>query len=87
MQTKKMSLANMQGKLSRMEMKNVLGGMNEGGNNCSNGSVISGPYDPQCTGGGTYVCGTRTPPGEAMLCDYCCCEGGRAIACDTQCAI
>jgi hypothetical protein len=31
MKTKKMSLANMQGKLSRAEMKNIMGGLRETG--------------------------------------------------------
>ena len=34
METKKMSLANIQGKLSRVEMKNIMAGLN-GGTTCS----------------------------------------------------
>jgi len=34
MQTKKMSLANIQGKLSRAEMKNIMAGSDSGGMSC-----------------------------------------------------
>jgi hypothetical protein len=47
MQTKKMSLANIQGKLSRSEMKNIMAGSDYGGGYC--GSVGSAQNCPPHT--------------------------------------
>jgi len=52
MQTKKMSLANIQGKLSRSEMKNIMAGGNTPGEGAKCGSA--------CSGACTYKCGTTT---------------------------
>ena len=46
MQTKKMSLANIQGKLSRTEMKNIMAGS---GTCCVRGYWNSGSYQQQCS--------------------------------------
>ncbi len=49
METKKMSLANIQGRLSRKEMKNIMAG--SGGAKCD--SLCSGPCTVTCPGGST----------------------------------
>ncbi len=52
----KMSLANMQGKMSRMEMKGIMAG--SGGATC--GSICTGPFD--CPSGDCCAdCGTSGP--------------------------
>ena len=60
MKTKKMSLANIQGKLSRTEMKNIMAG--SGGASCvQDGS--SCPFWAGCCNEclATFVCGTHKP--------------------------
>lgn len=57
MQTKKMSLASIQGKLSRAEMKNIMAGSSA---NCKMGDQ-SCNTDSDCSNGGTGCkCGTFT---------------------------
>jgi hypothetical protein len=67
MKKTKMSLANIQGKLSRTEMKNIMAGSGE---NCSSGpctvydSNSNATYPGNCglydVGGGLYVCECKT---------------------------
>lgn len=55
MQTKKMSLANLPGRLNRNEMKNVTGG-NAACVTCSDGSLLcAGSSTSTCTAGTTTV--------------------------------
>jgi hypothetical protein len=62
MKTTKMSLANMQGKLSRIEMKKIMAGSGTGkcGSNCGGdfGATCDDPACPKCNSknGGPYVC-------------------------------
>ena len=54
MQTKKMSLANIQGKLSRAEMKNIMAGSSSGSYNCPlNCDANCSSSYCKCTNGGT----------------------------------
>jgi len=68
MQTTKMSLANIQGKLSRTEMKNIMAGSGTSG--C--GSGCSGSCTIKC-GGITYDNGTcRSGPSGTCNCSIVC---------------
>jgi len=71
MKTQKMSLANIQGKLSRAEMKNIMagsGGGSCGGGTCSvydsnSGITYSGTCGYSDMGGGLQLCECRTSLG------------------------
>ncbi len=68
MQTKKMSLANIQGKLSRTEMKNIMAGSGSGGGCRSGGcGVYSGgtTYWGQCT---TFIHGVHAGSSPSTHC-------------------
>lgn len=66
MQTKKMTLATMQGKLSRLEMKNIKGGGNEGSGGGGAGclSACDGSCSINCNGNSTIgTCGINASSG------------------------
>jgi len=76
METKKMSLANMQGKLSRAEMKNVMAGAEgEGGFTCewtsNSGTITAGA----CNGPSVAWCNTQTQAicSQTPNCQTVCC--------------
>ncbi len=77
MQTKKMSLANIQGKLSRAEMKNIMAGSGSGcrSGSCSlyvNGTTYHGFCSAEVVhnGGGTYNCRCFTSYGSYIPTNY-----------------
>lgn len=62
MQTQKMSLANIQGKLSRAEMKNIMAGSGAAGGCCASDSNCGGNA-PYCNKGQSCNCGNGPGPG------------------------
>lgn len=70
MQTQKMSLANIKGKLSRAEMKNIMAGSGDSGSCTSNADCTSG-QDILCNG--TYITpgpGRCYDSGNGLRCHY-----------------
>ncbi len=61
MQTKKMSLANIEGKLSRVEMKNIMAGSGSGG--CCASDSNCGGNAPYCNKQYSCDCGHGQGPG------------------------
>lgn len=66
MQTKKMSLANMEGKLSRTEMKNIMAGT--GGNQCNVYCTLNSQCDSTCSNCVDAGNGRGTGPSQQKLC-------------------
>ena len=65
MKVEKMSLANIQGKLSRTEMKNVMAG--SGVDNCQTYCIAAG--DNSCSGGRCPKC-VKEPNWVEPMCDF-----------------
>jgi hypothetical protein len=63
MKTLKMSLENIQGKLSRIEMKNIMAGSTGSGDHCGD---ICGPAYPPCDGSCQYC--TTVPNWNEFIC-------------------
>ncbi len=55
MQTQKMSLANIKGKLSRAEMKSIMAGSGDNGTSCTQDSDCGQPHTINCNGTSVYV--------------------------------
>ena len=68
MQTTKMSLANIQGKLSRAEMKNIMAGSG-GGTGCGTGISCSGKKEKDtCGSRGTCQCYYNSSTDRTLYC-------------------
>jgi hypothetical protein len=66
MQTKKMSLANIQGKLSRNEMKNIMAGLSDGGDGGDDGGATACTQNSDCPSNGKKGCSCNTTLGRCQ---------------------
>jgi hypothetical protein len=79
METQKMSLANMQGKLSRAEMKNIMAGVNTDDNDGTGTCTMScgtGSYSVSCSSANGICYSSDSTPKDWIECDgnrYPCC--------------